>query len=165
MSVSRRVPRDELGETLIELVMSLAILGVAGLAIVAGLQMSVKTSDQHRRHAESGTYVRSFAEAIQKSLDTNGGYADCGSAPGTYGAVPVPALPSGYTPTVESVKKWTSSGWDTCTGTDKAGGAEQLRLKVVSSGDAGHKVEETLVVVVRKPCNGTLAADVDPCEP
>jgi prepilin-type N-terminal cleavage/methylation domain-containing protein len=155
--------RDDRGETLVELVVAIAILGIAAVAILAGLEMSVRTSDQHRRHAESGTHVRSFAEAIQQSVDTNAGYKTCGNV-GSYASLTFPGLPAGYTPAVVSVKKWNGSAWVACAGTDDGLGTQQLELTVTSPGDAARRVVETLIVVVRKPCNGPATTTADmPC--
>jgi prepilin-type N-terminal cleavage/methylation domain-containing protein len=162
MPARRHHWRNDRGETLVELVVAIAILGVAGVAILAGLQMSVRASDQHRRHAESGSHVRSFAEAIQQSVDTNAGFKTCGNA-GSYASLTVPGLPSGYTPTVASVRKWNGSAWVACTGNDDAHGTQQLELRVTSLGDAGHRVVETLAVVVRKPCNAPATTVDLPC--
>ncbi|QSR25791.1 prepilin-type cleavage/methylation domain-containing protein [Nocardioides aromaticivorans] len=151
--------RDERGETLIELVVAIAILGIGAVAVLAGLMLSVKASDQNRRQATGGAYVRSFAEAIQNNVDANG-YRACGSAIAGYSAVTVPDLPAGYTATVTAVQSWTGSAWGACT----ANGIQRVDLKVTSSGDAKHKVDETLTVILRQPCNGVATASTsDPC--
>jgi prepilin-type N-terminal cleavage/methylation domain-containing protein len=151
--------RDDRGETLIELVVSVAILGIAAVAILAGLMLSVKASDQHRGEATGGAYVRSFAEAIQNYVDANG-YKACATAVSAYGGVSVPDLPPGYTKAVVGVQSWTGSGWDTCT----ANGIQRVDLKVTSPGDAVHRTTETLTVILRAPCNGPAVASGDnPC--
>jgi prepilin-type N-terminal cleavage/methylation domain-containing protein len=147
------------GESLVEVLVAVAILGIAGVAILAGLQFSVKASVIHRNEATGGAYVRSFAEAIQNYVDSNG-YKSCANAPANYSAVAVPGLPAGYTPSVVSLKSWTGSGWGPCTAT----GVQRLDLKVTSPGDASHRADELLTVIVRQPCNGSAAAaGDDPC--
>ena len=88
--------RDDRGETLIELVVAVAILGIAGVAILGGLMMSVRSSVIHRNEASGGAYVRSFAEAIQTYVDANG-YKPAPTAASTYQVVAVTDLPTGYT--------------------------------------------------------------------
>ena len=150
---------DDRGETLVELIVTIAILGVAGAAILAGLMASVQTSVLHRNDATGGAYVRSFAEAIQTFVDTNG-YKPCGSAASSYGAVAVLDLPPGYSKSVTAVKSWSGSAWVPCT----ADGIQRLDLKVTTTGDAVHRADETLTVVLRQPCNGTASAAGDnPC--
>jgi prepilin-type N-terminal cleavage/methylation domain-containing protein len=155
-----RALRDERGESLVELIVAVAILGIAAVAILSGLMLSVKASDQHRKEATGGAYVRSFAEAIQDSVDAAGGYQSCASAASSYGAVAVPDLPASYTKSVTAVKSWSGSSWDACS----AAGIQRVDLKVTSPGDASHRFEETLTVVLRRPCNGDAApAGADPC--
>src|SRR4051794_11643940 len=76
--------RDQRGETLVELVIAIAILGVAGVAILAGLAFNVQASTINRNQAGGGAYLRSAAEAIQKGIDGSGTYASCASAAATY---------------------------------------------------------------------------------
>jgi prepilin-type N-terminal cleavage/methylation domain-containing protein len=48
----RRLPRDSSsGETLVELLVAMSILGVAVVALVSGIGTSVLVSDVHRKEA------------------------------------------------------------------------------------------------------------------
>jgi len=159
MSIRRMPQRNERGETLIELVVAVAILGIASVAILGGLMMGVRTSVMHRNDATGGAYVRSFAEAIQTDVDANG-YRTCANAASGYAGVAVPDLPAGYTKSVTAVQSWNGSAWVACT----ADGIQRLDLKVTTTGDNEHKADETLTVVLRQPCNGgALAAGANPC--
>ncbi len=60
--------------------MAVVILGIAAVAILAGLQLSVTASDIHRKQTNGGAYVRGYAEAIEKYLDTTGNYVKCAGA-------------------------------------------------------------------------------------
>ena len=79
MSIRCTPPRSERGETLIELVVAVAILGMAAVAILGGLMVSIQSSVMHRNDASGGAYVRSFAEAIQTDVDSSG-YKSCANA-------------------------------------------------------------------------------------
>ena len=159
MSTRRTPQRSDRGETLIELVVAVAILGMAGVAILEGLMMGVRTSVMHRNDATGGAYVRSFAEAIQTDVDANG-YETCANAASGYAGVAVPDLPTGYAKSVTSVQSWNGSSWGACT----ADGIQRLDLKVTTTGDDEHKADQTLTVVLRQPCNGAaLTAGANPC--
>lgn len=159
MVTFRTSQRDDRGETLIELVVAVAILGIAAVAILGGVMVSIRTSVMHRNDATGGAYVRSFAEAIQTDVDANG-YKSCANASSGYASVPVPDLPAGYTPSVTAVQSWNGSTWGACT----ADGVQRLDLKVTTTGSAPLAAVEKLTVVLRQPCNGSAAAaGANPC--
>jgi prepilin-type N-terminal cleavage/methylation domain-containing protein len=155
--------RDDRGETLIELVVAVAILGIAAVAILGGLMVGIRTSVMHRNDATGGAYVRSFAEAIQANVDNNG-YKTCANASAGYASIPVPDLPAGYTRSVTAVQSWNGSSWVPCTAATDADGVQRLDLKVTTTGTAPLAAEEKLTVVLRLPCNGSAtAAGANPC--
>ena len=159
MSMRLTPGRDDRGETLVELVIAIAILGIAGVAILTSMMISIRISVLHGNDASGGAYVRSFAEAIQTDVDSNG-HKTCANATSGYGGVAVTDLPTGYTKSVTAVKSWDGSAWGACT----ADGIQRLDLKVTTTGDNEHKAEETLTVVLRQPCNGAaLTAVANPC--
>ncbi|HEX5407872.1 MAG TPA: type II secretion system protein [Pseudonocardiaceae bacterium] len=152
---------DDRGETLLELLIAIAIMGVVMVAVIGGLATVVRVSDIHRKQATAGAYVHDYAEAIENLVagggaTTTGGYVNCATTT-TYvlpsSQFPVPV---GYNrPSVDSVRYWTGSGWSsTCPSPDT--GLQQLTV-AVSTVDG--RVDENLVIVVRKPC-GT---GVNPC--
>ena len=159
MGMLRTARRDDRGETLIELVVAVAILGIASVAILGGLLLGIRTSVMHRNDASGGAYVRSFAEAIQTDVDANG-YKTCANAASGYAGVAVPDLPAGSTKTVTAVQSWDGSAWAGCT----ADGVQRLDLKVTSTGSGPLAAEEKLTVVLRQPCNGNASiAGANPC--
>src|SRR4051794_24113545 len=84
MAAERARRRSDCGETLIELLVAVTILGIAGVAILAGMAFNVQASTINRNQAGGGAYLRSAAEAIQKEIDGSGTYSSCGSAVATY---------------------------------------------------------------------------------
>ncbi len=147
----RLASRSDAGVTLIETIMSIAILSIAGVAIMSGLALSVKSSDIHRKQATGGAYVRSYAEAIERYLDTEGNYVGCAGA-GTYSAAVVGfTLPTGYTAQQAAAQPLAGDGSvissGSCPSRDK--GVQRLTLSV-SSTDS--RATERLTIVVRKAC-------------
>lgn len=147
------IPRgSDRGETLVEVLVAVAILGVAGVAVVAGLQMSVTSSDIHRKETTGGAYVRSLAEAIEEyvAAPSTTRYQPCAAADAyKVGAVTSRlALPAGYSATQAAA---TNVGQPTCTTDD---GVQQLKLTVATP---DHRGDETLYLVLRKPCDPSVA--------
>ncbi len=160
MSPRRTQQRTDRGETLIELVVAIAILGIAAVAILEGLMVGIRSSVMHRNDASGRAYVRSFAEAIQTDVDRNG-YRSCANATSHYASVAVPELPAGYTTSVTAVQSWNGSTWGACT----ADGIQRLDLLVRTAvDDSVFRAEERLTVILRQPCNGSAStAGANPC--
>jgi Tfp pilus assembly protein PilV len=145
MDVRRRI-RDEHGESLLELLIAITIMGIAVVAIMAGLTTSILMSDIHRKQATAGTAVRDYAEALQNFVAADN-YVAC-ATPASY-ALPGFAVPAGYAKTVVagSMKYWNGTSWQSSCSTDL--GLQQLAVQVASS-DA--RATEQVVVVLRRPC-------------
>jgi type II secretory pathway pseudopilin PulG len=155
-----RHPRDDRGETLIELLVTLVILSTAVIAIVGALATAIKVSDIHRKQANANAYVRAYAEAIETYVASGSaanptiGYKDCADKTWYQDkyAVPNPAI---YEPSIVSMEYWTDAGWQgSCPGTGDVG-VQRLLLKVRSKDDAA---VETLTVILRKPCRAVDSA-------
>ncbi|NYI46637.1 type II secretory pathway pseudopilin PulG [Nocardioides aromaticivorans] len=137
--------------TLIETLVALSILAIAGVAIMAGLQLAVKSSDIHRKQSTGGSAVRTYAEAIEKYLDADGNYVPCAGA-GAYAPATVGyAVPSGYTASASAAQPLDGNGsvitTGSCPSRDK--GVQRLTLTVASSDS---RATERLTIVVRRSC-------------
>lgn len=152
-----RIGADDRGETLVEVLAAIVILGLAGVAVMAGLMLSVKASDIHRKETTGGSYVRSLAEAIQEYVATPGTthYVPCAGANDyrTSAVVSRLGLPAGYTATQAAAKSVGPTG-AADPGCTSDTGVQQLAL-TVSSNDG--RAAEKLVIVVRKPCDPSVA--------
>lgn len=149
--MGHRRARSDAGETLVETLVALAILSLAALAILAGLQLSVKASDIHRKQTTSGSYVRNYAEAIEKYVDTTGNYVKCASAtdyaPATVGFT----VPTGYEWEHSAAEPLAGNGSVITTGTcpTRDQGVQRLRLTLRSTDD---RAAEHLTIVLRRAC-------------
>jgi type II secretory pathway pseudopilin PulG len=134
------------GESLLELVIAVTIMGIAVVAIVSGIATSILMSDINRKQATAGAYVRNYAEAVETYVA--GGNFNTTSSP-SYGAGTVGfTVPSGgYVASVSSVTCWndTTAQFGACPTTASV---QRVALTVASS-DA--RASEGLVVIVRQP--------------
>lgn len=140
------------GETLVETLVAIAILSLAAVAILAGVELSTKASDMHRKQTTGGAYVRSYAEAIEKYVDTAGAdnYKPCAAA-NAYNVAAVTNqldLPAGYTARHTAALGLTSTG-----STTSCADIGVQRIDLTISSDDGRAAED-LVIVLRRPCDG-----------
>jgi type II secretory pathway pseudopilin PulG len=144
-------PNDR-GETLLELLITVMIVGVAVVALVGGIATSIRMSDIHRKQAAAGAYVRAFAEAIETYVTASPTKYTACAGTGTY-APAYTALDGDptYTAKITAVKYWNGSSAFVSTVPCADTGVQQVSLLVT----ADNTVAETLDVIIRKPCRST----------
>lgn len=146
------------GETLLEVLAAVIILGFAGLAVLVGVGVGARTSDINRKQSTDSSYAHSYAEYLEQWVAT-GHYTPCAPAH-TYDAATVgfvvPQDLSGanrYKATQgTAAHTWNpaTSTWVACTADT---GTQQVLLTVTSTDtEASRVATETLYVVLRKPC-------------
>lgn len=130
MGRHREARRSEAGTTLVELLVTIVILGIAFSTLIGGTFTAVATSDRQRKQTVADGVLRSFAEAVKAAP------YDAGCSTAAYAANGYTPPPS-YTPTVVS-----------CGALDNAAlpGVQLLRLQVVS---VDGRATETIDVVKR----------------
>ena len=156
LATLRAARRSEDGATLVETLVAVLILGIAAVAILAGLQLSVTASDIHRKQTSDGANVRSFAEKIEQHLNTTGNYVKCAGA-NVYRDAIAYTLP-GHDVQQAAAEPLNGDGSVATGGTcpTRAQGVQRLRL-TVSSADG--RSAETLTIVVRRSCESGTACD------
>ncbi len=138
----RRVPRDDRGESLVEILVAVTIMAIAVPAIVGSVLVGVMMADIHRKQATAGAAARSYAEQIESYVDTQTALPT--SATGYSSAVPFPALP-GYSATI-SMLCWSSAQFGTSCPSGTT--VEELTIQVASN---DQRAREQLTIVVRRP--------------
>lgn len=138
---------DERGESLVELLLAVAILGIAIVAILAGMATAITASDANRKQARVETLLRNYAEAITNPAVA---YVECATT-GSYPASPPGfTLPPNFTLTVTQVRYWDGANpaafGGTCGSPDR--GIQHLTVRVRSTDDLAG---QTLGFVKRRP--------------
>jgi type II secretory pathway pseudopilin PulG len=107
--------RSDAGETLIELVLAVAIIGIAATALVGAVLTSITGSSEHRSLTVDNTLLNSYVQSVQNTVERQG---DLGLFSGCAGPsdLPTPATDSndasaaGWTVTVTNIKYWPQGG-------------------------------------------------------
>jgi hypothetical protein len=133
--------RSDSGETLIELIVAMAIMSTAVVAVLGCLVTGIMVSDIHRKQSTADVTLHNYAETITRTVDAGGYPTGCAALTVSFTA------PNGYSATITKVGYWTGSAWSNGCSTDS--GLRQVTLQVASSDS---RAVEQLVVVVRKPC-------------
>lgn len=155
--------RGDAGETLLELLISLMVIGVGVTAILGAVGIATQASTLDERQIQAQALLRSWGEHIV-SATSDATYTPCAttatyaSSPWMYGS-PAPAglqaLPSGFTPTVTQVQYWDGTSFVGSCATDR--GVQRVRLTMSVADSLYPGFASTYDVVVRRPCT-TLGA-------
>jgi type II secretory pathway pseudopilin PulG len=128
--------RSESGDTLVEVLIALVVLGIAGLAMVVAFTMSISASVEHRSLATFDTVLRSASNQaiseIQQESSTL--FANCGGA-----SLVTFNLPSTYSAHITGVQYWNGSAFVPSTGpaftsSCTANSPELITITVTSGG-------------------------------
>jgi type II secretory pathway pseudopilin PulG len=133
---TKSAPRpNDLGETLVEVLCAIIIIGTAIAALLAGIGTTVLNTTRHRDQATGNALLRGYAEAVKQS--TRAGYVNCATS---YN-VPATAytLPAGWAVPTNTVVNPCPSGSDP--------GTQQVTISIVTPRNA----TQTLDIWVRKP--------------
>lgn len=151
------------GMTLVETLVALSILSVAGVAILAGLELTVKSSDIHRKQSLGGANVRNYVEAVQDYV-AGGNYDPCGDgvnylptsdadSPNAPGPVPF-TVPDGFDAGYDDVNALDGDGSELDAGCAADAGVQRIRFTMTAEDG---RASEELVVILRRSCAPTEA--------
>lgn len=142
------------GFSLVELMVTIVIVGVTFAALLGGLMTTITVSSLHRKQATADSVARSAAEWVKDSVANP--YSNC-AAVGAYSLSSLPK-PSGYSVSITNVEYWdgaipaagTPYSLDSHLGSSCPGGGDkgvQRITIVVTSSDA--QVSESVQVLKR----------------
>ncbi len=107
--------RSEAGDTLVEVLLAIVILGIASVALLLAFGTSISGSASHRNLATFDTVLRTAAEETtslmqQQSSSVWGTCGAAGAVTNAGGALTI-SLPTGYTAQITSVAYWNGSSF------------------------------------------------------
>jgi hypothetical protein len=145
--------RGDAGETLVELLITIVVLGTSVLGVMGAVATAVGTSTLDRRQVQAQAVLRGWGEKVAGVDDA--AYGDCLGTSGVAAATPAPAaLPAGFGAAVTGVSYWntaTGAFGAACTpGSDP--GLRRVTLRLTADSLLYPGFTQTLDVVVRKPC-------------
>jgi type II secretory pathway pseudopilin PulG len=129
--------RDEYGTTLVELLITVVILGIAFTALLGGIANGMVTSDVNRKQAQSSALLRAYAENVA--------YVPCAGPPPAPVA-PV-SIPAGYQPVVVITHLNAAGAFQALCAVPDTG----IELLTISVGSTDQRATESLAVVKRDP--------------
>jgi prepilin-type N-terminal cleavage/methylation domain-containing protein len=104
--VRARVDSAEGGFSLVEVLITIVIVGVTFAALLGGLITTITVSSLHRKQATADSVARSAAEWIKDGVQTP--YHNCAGV-GWYSLSGLPR-PAGYSVAIQSVEYWDGVG-------------------------------------------------------
>ena len=150
----------ERGDTLIEVLVAIAILGIASVALLTAFSTAISASAEHRVLATSNSVVRSAAEAVFSEVEQSSAaaYQEC---PASYASVAssltsppgggVPVVPSSYTVSL-SVEYWNGSSFASAPSSSSCPpnltAPQQITVTV---SPVGRGIPDTIAIVVTDP--------------
>jgi len=148
--LGRRGSAQDGGESLVELLVAVIIMGTAVVAVVGGLGTAIMMTDVHRKQAAVAAHVKIFAANLESAIAaTPTQYVDC-ATPDSY---PDYTPGSPYDAEVTQVLYWNGSSFGaSCAGGDA--GVQLVRLRVWSTDG---RADQTVDLIIRKPCRPTEA--------
>lgn len=131
------------GESLVELLVTVVVLGILTAGISGALLTVGQTSQLHRQQVLAQNALRSWAEQIGV-----GTYVACAAK--TAFAAPSPALPTGLVASVAAVRYWDGTTFAATCGTDS--GIQRVTLQITATNGLTAPLRHSVEVTVRKPC-------------
>jgi prepilin-type N-terminal cleavage/methylation domain-containing protein len=153
-------PELDEGFSLIEVLVAVVILGLAFVALLTAMQISILGTDAHRKQSDAGTVLLSAADLVKAATyqpncvgsSANGAVQSSYTTAARVASVPSDWTSQSWTSTnaisVTGVQYWTGTGWSgspTCP-TDADGILEQQLVTVVVTSPRSKAIETVQVL-------------------
>jgi type II secretory pathway pseudopilin PulG len=136
--------RGERGDTLVEILVAVTILGIAFVAILAGLATTIRLSGQQRGRTNADTVLVGAADSVKNQT-----YVSCPTASASsYTPTSGVTLPSGWSASnvTMTIKYRDTNTWSaTCPSTD-----QNVQLLTITAAAPDGKSSESVEVVKRR---------------
>lgn len=151
MHAATRPVSSERGDTLLEVLMTVLVVGITSVALLVGFSTSISGSAAHRALATNDVAMRTVSQAVYAQVEGPSGpnmYDPCTTQ---YGS-PTPSsefnAPTGYLVSVEVTAYWYSNGWQ---GSPPSG---------CPSSPPAKAVPQQVLVTLSTPNNRTLTTTI-----
>jgi type II secretory pathway pseudopilin PulG len=144
---------SEAGETLVEMLIAIVVIGIAVTAILGALLTSITASTQHRGLAVEDTLLRSYAEQAKQQIELPAPASSALYQPSCQASYVVNwppvglTVPAGYNVTITGIQYWTAAGFVDSSACQSDTGLQLITL--TASGPSG--LTQQLSFVVRNP--------------
>ncbi len=144
------IRRDDRGETLIEILATIVVMGITVTAVLGAVATSIRLTDVHRKQAVAVNLVHAYGEAIENGVQTASKYQGCGTATTYRNLYSIPGnFSANYSRDVTAVSYWNGTAFVSGCTLSTDSGVQKLSLRVWSN---DNRANETLDIIIRRPC-------------
>jgi len=142
--------RSDAGDTLVEVLLALVVIGLAGVAIIGSFTTSISAASEHKNLALLDAATKTYVETAQSAITARVSplFKDCTvttTPETTYGLAANIAWPTSYTVSYAATQFWQGNGWgSSCLSPPHP--AQLLTVTITGKGGS-----ETTTFVVRDP--------------
>ena len=113
-----RVERSERGDTMVEILLALMVLGLTSVALIVAFSTTLSASAQHRALTSSDIAVNNYSQQVIAGIEANQDLFSCPTPARTasqnttyYNTELAITSPTPYLPSISSVQYWNGSAW------------------------------------------------------
>jgi type II secretory pathway pseudopilin PulG len=150
--LARRMDRSERGDTMVEILLSLIVLGLTSVALLIGFSTTISASAEHRQLASANLAINNYSQQVIAGVEADSTLFTCPGTPYTPASFMTElgiTSSAPYNPQITSIQYWnptTESFGSTC-----VANSSELITVSVSSGSKN----ESLSFVVDSPTAGS----------